>query len=91
MLALADYLAVLIAELAAVSELTYQPDGHDDAATLETLVELGSLIGPITSRPDQVMALIGKLEEQLASRRPIDPADRGSLSALLMALEEALA
>ncbi len=91
MLALADYLAVLIAELAALSELTYQPDGHDDAATLKTLVELGSLIGPTTSRPDQVMALIGKLEEQLASRRPIDPADRGSLSVLLMALEEALA
>ncbi len=89
MLALADYVTALTTELSGFP-VSYAPHGHDDAATLTTLTELGTLVGPHTSRPHRVMALVGKLEEHLASGETLQQDDRGALSMLLTKLEEAL-
>jgi len=85
MLALADYVTALTTELSGFP-VSYAPHGHDDAATLTTLTELGILVGPHTSRPDRVMALVGKLEDHLTSGEPVPQDDRGALSILLTKL-----
>jgi len=90
LVALADYLTGLIGELAARDRFTFEAEAVDDAATLTTLVELGRHAGPLARKPEQVMALVAKLEQRLETGTPLSSGDRGSLRATILALEEAL-
>jgi Zn-dependent M28 family amino/carboxypeptidase len=90
MVALADYLTVLIGELAARDKFGYEEQAVDDTATLTTLVELGRHAGPLHRKSAQVMALVGKLGQRLETGTPLSRGDRGTLQATLLALEEAL-
>jgi Zn-dependent M28 family amino/carboxypeptidase len=91
MVGLADYLIVLIRDLAAKDTFTYDACAVDDEATLTTLVELGRHAGPLARKPKQVMALVDKLEQRRDAGEPLSRSDRGSLQATILALEEALA
>ncbi len=90
MVALADYLTVLITELTGRDTFTYEADAVDDNATLTTLAELGRHAGPLHRKSDQVMALVGKLERRLEAGTVLSSGDRGTLRATILALEEAL-
>lgn len=91
MLALADYLVSLTRELAARDGFTFEADAVDDAATLATLVELGHHAGPLARKPEQVMALIRKLQQRMERGAQLTHGDRGTLRAAIIAIEEALA
>jgi Zn-dependent M28 family amino/carboxypeptidase len=90
MVALADYLTVLIGELSARDTFTYEADAVDDIATLSTLVALGQQAGPLHRKSSQVMALVGKLQYRLEAGTMLSSGDRGTLRATILALEEAL-
>ena len=90
MVAVADYLAILITELAGREAFTCEAGAVDDTATLTTLADLGRHAGPLHRKSDQVMALVGKLEKRLEAGTVLSSGDRGTLRATILALEEAL-
>lgn len=53
-------------------------------------MELGRHAGPLARKPQQVMALVGKLQQRLEAGTPLSSGDRGSLQATILAIEEAL-
>ncbi len=89
MASLSEYLTDLVVELSVIP-VQYSPDGRDDAATLATLVALGTMVAPATSQPDLTVAVVDDLEEKLASGEALTNGDRALLSALLFEFEEAL-
>ena len=90
MLALSDYLSVLVRELAARDEFTFESDAVDDVATLTTIIELGRHAGPLARKPDRVMTLLSKMEQRLEAGTKLSYGDRGAVRATMLALEEAL-
>jgi len=91
LLAFADYLAVLVTQLAGHDGFVYDANAVDDAATLATLVELGRHAAPLARKATQVAALVDKLEQRLEDGTGLGPGDRGTLQAAMQAVEEAFA
>ncbi|MDF1597043.1 MAG: M28 family peptidase [Acidimicrobiia bacterium] len=91
MLALSDYLRVLVRELAARDEFTFDAEAVDDVATLTTIIELGRHAGRLARKPDRVMTLVSKMEQRLEAGTRLSYGDRGAVRATMLALEEALA
>ncbi len=91
LLAFADYLAVLVTQLAGHDGFVYDANAVDDAATLATLVELGRHAAPLARKATQVAALVGKLGQRLETGTPLSLGDRGTVQAAMQAIEEAFA
>ena len=91
MLALADYVEALIRELAASDRYEFESQAVDDAATLATLVAMGRPVAPLHRKPEQLTALVDKMEQRLVAGTPLTSGDRGVLQAAILAIEEALA